>query len=114
MKAFFVAIDRMLGRGRLAAEQRRLARRLAQRGIALCALKAPEDVRGLVVPLSAEASGAIVVAIDDQCPLPDKAPWLSEVTDEAAATLLGRDEKGLYRTMVRLGMGRRGKRETNR
>ena len=28
----------------------------------------------------------------------------------AAARLLGRDEKGLYRTMVRLGMGRRGKR----
>jgi len=85
MKAFFVAIDCLLTRRRLAAVKQRLADLLTPRGVDLCALEAPEGMRSLVVPLAAKASGAIVVAIDDGCPLPAKARWLCDLSDAARA-----------------------------
>ncbi len=83
MPAFFAAFDSSLSTAELARQRRKLARMLRQRQIELETLNVGKDLRALLVCLMTEARAAPVIAIDDGCALPDKAPWLAELTRDA-------------------------------
>jgi DNA-binding NtrC family response regulator len=82
VKVFFVAFHASLSRGRLGAARRKLGKLLADESVDFQPLTVGEDVRPAITRLVLESRAAPVVAIDDEYPLPDRAPWLADLTRE--------------------------------
>jgi len=83
MDAFFVAFDTSLSAAHLGARRRTLRRLLRQHRIELETLPVGKELRPILIRLVTDARAAPVVAIDDECSLPDKAPWLADLTRDA-------------------------------
>lgn len=82
MKAFFVAFNTSLRHTQLIARRRKLTRLLREQSIEFQPVPVGENIRPVITRLVLEARAAPVIALDDEHPLPDKAPWLADLTRE--------------------------------
>lgn len=98
MKAFFVAFNTSLTTAQLGARRRKLAKLLREHKIDLQTLRAGDNVRRVVTRLVMEAKAAPVVAVDDRHPLPERAPWLADLTRDVIDLPLLRRPQLVYVT----------------
>ena len=80
MNVIFVVFNSLLSRSELAPRRKQLAELLGKQGHELCVWHSGTDGNSLVPRLVMEAKALPVVALDDASPLPDKAPWLADLT----------------------------------
>ncbi len=82
MKSFFVAFHSLLSRSCLGAMRRKPAKLLGAHLTELPPVPVGGDLRPVITCLVLHARAAPVVVLDDEHPLPDKAPWLADLTRE--------------------------------
>lgn len=80
MKAYFIPFSTSLAAGQLASRRRSLTKRLRTVGVELESLTVRGDGKAIPVRLAMDAKSLPVIALEDANPLPDKAPWLADLT----------------------------------
>jgi DNA-binding NtrC family response regulator len=96
MKAFFAVFSTSLPEGKLATRRRKLRDLLREAGVEAETLTVGpgRTADSAVAKVLAEEGPAVLIALDDECPHPDKAAWL----DLLAEQVLSREEP--YRPQV--------------